>query len=443
MTSQEQRTTKRRVILRVIISLSIIAIGIVGMRLIASMKTPPAEVTVQESTHKVEIVTVNPEAVDVLIQGFGEVIALNTVNVASEVTGKIAEIHPRLEDGQIIQKDEVLFRIDPKDYKAAYDEAFAAVKQSENTIARLKTDFKSSQKRLKTLIRNRELVKAEFERVKRLFKVNKIGTKSDVDTAERSYNSTVDQVDQMNQSLETYPLQIKETEYALISANARLARAKANLDRCAVRAPFSGRLKSVALETGQYVAPGQSLLTLVDDSKLEIHIPLDSVDARKWLQFDKSKPSQQRAWFSALKSLPVEIKWTEDINGHAWEGYMDRVVRYDKQTRTLTIAIRVEKTLSITNGTLPLVEGMFCTVTLPGKKMKQVFRLPRWAVSFNNTVFVAKEKRLRTIPVEVVRIQDDEVFVGKGLSTGDNVIITRMADPLENSLLEFVFEEEK
>ncbi|MBU2511348.1 biotin/lipoyl-binding protein [bacterium] len=438
MTSPESSSIKSKVILRVIISILVIVVGIIGMRLIANMKKPPAEVVVEEIPIKVEAITVNPENVDVYIQGYGEVIVLNTVNLAPEVAGKIIRIHPRLEIGQLINQGEVLFEIDPQDYRAAYQEAFAAVQQTQNTIERLKQDYESSKLRIKTLVRNRELVKEEFDRVKRLFSINKIGTQSDLDTAERSYNSAKDQVDQMRQSLENYPLQIKETEYVLMSSNARLSRAGANLERCVVKAPFNGRLKTVSLETGQYVAPGQGVLTLVDDSKLELHIPLDSVDARKWLPFEKPDEGNHQAWFSSLEPLPVKIKWTEDISGHVWEGILDRVVKYDKLTRTLTIAIRVERPLSITNGTLPLVEGMFCAVTISGKKMHLVFRLPRWAVSFNNTVYVAKEKRLQTVSVEVVRIQDDEVFVSKGLKTGDNVIITRLVDPLENSLLEFV-----
>ncbi len=438
MTSPESSSLKSKVTLRVIISILIISAGVIGMKLIANMKTPPAEVIVEEIAIKVEAITVNPEDVDVFIQGFGEVIALNTVKIAPEVAGKILRIHPRLEVGQLVNQGEILFEIDPQDYRAAYEEVFASVKQAQNTIERLKKEYESSRSRLKTLVRNRDLVKAEFERIKRLFSVNKIGTKSNVDTAERSFNGAVDQVDQMKQSLETFPLRIKETEYVLLSSNARLSRAKANLDRCTVKAPFSGRLKIVSLESGQYVAPGQSVLTLVDDSKLEIHIPLDSVDARKWLPFNQPGSGNHRAWFSSLKPLPVKIKWTEDINGHTWEGVLDRVVKYDKLTRTLTIAIRVEKPLSMTNGTLPLVEGMFCVVTISGKKMHQVFRLPRWAVSFNNTVFLAREKRLTTVPVEVLRIQNDEVFVKKGLNTGDNVITTRLVDPLENSLLDFI-----
>jgi hypothetical protein len=89
-------------------------------------------------------------------------------------------------------------------------------------------------------------------------------------------------------------------------------------------------------------------------------------------------------------------------------------------------------------GSLPLVEGMFCSVEIPGRPMVNVVRLPRWAVSFNNTVYIVKNNRLKTVPVTVIRSQDEQTFISAGLVEGDRVIITRLVDPMENSLLEIV-----
>ena len=63
-------------------------------------------------------------------------------------------------------------------------------------------------------------------------------------------------------------------------------------------------------------------------------------------------------------------------------------------------------------------------------------RLPRWAVSMNGAVYVAEKGRLKTIEVDIARIQDDEALVSGGLDPGDLVITTRLTDPLENSLLD-------
>ena len=71
----------------------------------------------------------------------------------------------------------------------------------------------------------------------------------------------------------------------------------------------------------------------------------------------------------------------------------------------------------------------------PGKIMPGVVALPRWAVSFENTVYVARGNRLKTVPVRVARIQGEEAFIAEGLQEGEQVIVTRLVDPLENALL--------
>jgi hypothetical protein len=68
--------------------------------------------------------------------------------------------------------------------------------------------------------------------------------------------------------------------------------------------------------------------------------------------------------------------------------------------------------------------------------MSGVMALPRWAVSFENTVYVVRDSRLKTVGVRVVRIQGDRVFIAEGLNEGEQVIVTRLVDPLENSLVE-------
>jgi hypothetical protein len=89
---------------------------------------------------------------------------------------------------------------------------------------------------------------------------------------------------------------------------------------------------------------------------------------------------------------------------------------------------------------------MFCSVEIPGRAMKDVYRLPSWAVSYENTVYAAVEDssgeeneaagyRLKTVPVEVVREEGDHKYVSTGLKSGDLVVITRLMNPLEGTLL--------
>lgn len=430
----------RRVTLRIVICALIVGIGWVGMNRLAGLRKPPAEAAVDERALKVEVTKVQLADYPVTITGFGETQALTVVTVAPEVSGRVVHTHPALRVGGSIPSGAVLFRISPADYQARLAEAEANVAQWRHTVDRLKKQFEIDVQRLKTLKRSAELAKTEFERVQRLFASDRVGTRSGVDQAERAYNSALDQADQMDQAVSLYPLQIREAESSLASAVARRALAETNLDRCTVNAPFNARVKAVAIETGQFVSPGQSVLSLADDSVLEIQVPLSSADARDWLLFDppvRARPTT--AWFNGLRPVECQIRWTEDKTGPAWVGTLDRVVEFDQQTRTLTVAVRVTAASATDRRVreMPLVEGMFCVVDIPGRTLHDVVRLPRQAVSFENRVhLVNAHNRLETVSVAVARVDGESVYVSRGLNPGDSVITTRLIDPLENTLID-------
>ncbi|MEN8200810.1 MAG: HlyD family efflux transporter periplasmic adaptor subunit, partial [Thermodesulfobacteriota bacterium] len=218
-----------------------------------------------------------------------------------------------------------------------------------------------------------------------------------------------------------------------------MTRAETNLQRCRVYAPFDCRITSKKIEKGQYVAPGKIVLGLADDSTLELEVGLDSRDAMKWLQFSETVESDisvSKAWFRGVKPVQCEVSWTEDPEKRA-VATLDRVSGFDEKTRTLKVVLRVDSKQFSQTG-LPLVAGMFCRTAIPGRTMRQVVAIPRWAVSFENTVYVVRDRRLHTTQVQVARVQDNKAYISKGLAEGDMVIVTRLVNPLERSLVKLM-----
>lgn len=389
---------EKKIIFRIIICLLVLLAGFVGMKALGSLKKPPAEAVVTESQLKVEAISVEKKDYPIFINGYGEVNALHVVSIAPEIAGKITKVHPRLKEGEVIKKGDILFEIDSKDYVTAVN---------------------AGRKRIEILKRTKELARKEYERMELLFRKNKVGTESGVDRAEQSMLSTDNLYIQVEQALTL---------------------AEINLERCKVAAQFNGRVSYVALEKGQFVAPGQHVLTLVDDSILEINVPIDSRFASKWLLFEDKGSKKDHTFFSNLVRVPCTIRWTEGDAGHSWTGLLHRIVKFDKKTRTLTAAVRIdsEKTTENMTAGFPLVEGMFCSVRIPGKVLTRVIRLPRLSVSYNNTVYTAVDNRLKTTPVNVEYIEGGYAYISDGLKQGALVVTTRLIDPLENALLKIV-----
>lgn len=418
----------------------ILLAGVGSMAFLIATKQSPALADEQERSIRVETQIAQPGTVPVTISGLGNVRALDEVTLSVEVPGRVVDIHPRLEVGEVVKKDELLLKINPVDYQNGLDKAKASVAQMESGLVALRQQFASDQDRATTLRRSRDLAQDQFKRIGELFEKDQVGTKSGVEQAEMNLNMAQDGVTQIEQALSIYPARIQEMESGLAAAKAGLSMAESSLARTEIRAPFDGRLKMVQVEKDQFVSPGMPVLMLANDSVLKISVNLDSRDARRWLRFTGVNPESEAAWFRGVEQVTCKILWPEDPENHYWEGTLDRVEAFDPRSRTVTVSVEIagRDALSKDPDQLPLVDGMYCQVEIPGKELENVYRLPRWAVSFDGTVYIAKDNRLEIRQVKVLRTEGEETIVSEGLSPGDAVIVTRLVNPLPGSLLEII-----
>src|SRR5580693_8240566 len=68
----------------------------------------------------------------------GRTAAVDSVQVQARVTGYLTNIY--FKEGEEVKEGSVLYEIDPRPYKAAYDSAKAQVKQNEASLALAKQD---------------------------------------------------------------------------------------------------------------------------------------------------------------------------------------------------------------------------------------------------------------------------------------------------------------
>jgi multidrug resistance efflux pump len=143
---------------------------------------------------------------------------VEVVNIATEISGKVVELD--VVDNQKIKKGDVLFRIEPVDYRLA-------LIQTESAVQSRKLD--------------RDIALQDSERRQ------KLGAQA-VSTEE------------MNTSRST--ASVAETAYQ--AAVAARDQAKVNLDRTTIYSPVNGYVTNLTLRIGDYATPGVSKMTLVD-----------------------------------------------------------------------------------------------------------------------------------------------------------------------------------
>ncbi|MCC5850067.1 MAG: biotin/lipoyl-binding protein, partial [Verrucomicrobia bacterium] len=393
----------------------------------------------------VRVMSAEMEEVEITLEGHGVVRPVRSVEIAAEVAGQVTHMPRGLREGDLVGQGDVLLRIDPRDYASGVEEAEASIAQSKASLAALERRWESDRARRSLLERSKVLAEGEYERTRRLFEEQEIGSINAVEAAEQAFTRAALELSSLDQALSLYPSQQSEMEAMLRAAESRLTRAKTQLSRTEITAPFDGRVTHAAVEEGQIVQPGRHVLSLADDRELEIRFSLEASEVRNWLPFAERDREGSEVWFPPLPDLPARLSWREGRTDLTWTGRLHRIVSFDATTRTAVLAVRVNADQARhADQPIPLTEGMFCKVEIPGRTLTDVFVLPRAAVTYDGQVYLAQKEngeengadRLRTVPVEVIRAEGDRVFVRGDISPGDRVIVTRLVAPLEGAKLE-------
>ncbi|MFT3858103.1 MAG: efflux RND transporter periplasmic adaptor subunit [Aquabacterium sp.] len=99
-------------------------------------------------------------------------------------------------------------------------------------------------------------------------------------------------------------LELDVSQAEVNKARADVASYKVVLSKCAVTAPFAGRIAEQKVREQQYVQPGQPLLDILDDSALELEFIVPS----KWLVWLKPQQGFQVFIDETGKRYPAKVQ---------------------------------------------------------------------------------------------------------------------------------------
>jgi membrane fusion protein, multidrug efflux system len=397
------------------------------------VKTKPETKTEapREQVLAVKLLEAAPESLTVYIESQGLVKSLRRVQITPQVGGRVIEMPLPLKAGDLLQKGQLLVKIDPVDYQTALAEAKTSVARIEAGLEMIKINQEANAAQLQVAERSRDLAQKDFERAKKLSEEGQAVSISVVESSERAFIQAETQVLQLQQALAQVPSRVLEAESELAAALSRVEQAALALARTEISAPFDARIIESNVEMDEVLQPGVSIFELADDASLEIEVPVTAPDLRNWIPFEQDRDINS-GWFAPLQPVPVKITWAESAEELSWEGRLDRIIRFDATTRTATLAVRIDgEKLRTHESGLPLTAGMFCQVEIPGKTLEEVIALPRSSVTFDNMAYLSVDGRLKTVQVKVARSQGDKVYVSEGIAPGDQVVVTRLVAPLE------------
>ena len=206
--------------------------------------------------------------------------------VAPEVAGDVLEVG--VKDNTVVRKGQLLFRIDPEPYQLAVRSADAnlsvALQGADVSVAEVASARAQIQKQRVDLGANRKLGKIITDLVEKnaLAETNAIRSGAEIGKTEADLTRAQADLRRAQANLGAPGFNNPKVKQAA----AALDQARLDLRNTEVRAPANGTVTNLRLATGQYVAPGQPLLSFLENGPRWI-----SADMRE-NQLGNVKPGQ-------------------------------------------------------------------------------------------------------------------------------------------------------
>ena len=282
----------------------------------------------------------------------GTAAAIQGVTVSADLPGTIDKIH--FESGQWVHEGDILVELDTRQERA----------------------------QLASLEAQRDLAKINFGRAQELDKAGVI-SHSEYDNASAQQKATEAQVGDI----------------------------RAAIARKTIHAPFSGSLGIRQVSLGQYLAAGQSIVSLQSLSPIYVNFGVPQQDTPK-----------------VIPGHVVRVT-NSDLPGM---GFTGRITALDSVVNEQTRNIQVQAT--VTNKDNKLRPGMFVQVELPMGQARQVVPIPASAINYapyGDSVYIvsdmkdAKGRMYRGVRQQVVKIEGtrgDQVAITSGINPGDEIV---------------------
>ena len=325
----------------------------------------------------------------------GTVLPRTESELVPEVSGRVIGISPAMVSGGFFRQGDLLLEIDPLDYEVGLEQAKAALASSRSELTNA------------TKAHERQL-----------------------DLAERQSTSQSQKDDALNR--------LHFAQASLREARARLSRARRDLERTRITAPYDGRVRSERVDIGQFVNRGAPVASLYATDVAEVRLPLHDEELAYLDLPLAGTPFEDR---QARAILRAQFAGEQ----HTWEGQIVRTEgELDPQTRMINVIAQVDAPYQQTGNRPPLAVGLFVEAEIVGHQVDNIFVLPRSALQQNEQIYVVgDDNRLQFRDITILRSVAEEIYISDGIRPGELICLSPVNNAIPGMLVQPVTETDR
>ena len=344
----------------------------------------------------IRVHTVSLEDVPLTVVSQGTVRPRTESQLVPEIAGQVIWVSPSFASGGFFEQGEALLRIDPYDYQQAVVSAQSQLAQARLRLAQEEAEADVARKEWQELGRG---------------------------------DAT---------ALTLREPQMADARAAVAAVQASIDRARRDLERAEITAPYAGRVREKSVDVGQFLTVGSPVATIYAVDSAEVRLPLPDAELA---YLDLPLAYRGRAGAPGPR---VALRANFAGSAHAWQGRIVRTeAEIDPVSRMVHVVAQVADPYAPGRDPSrpPLAVGMFVEAEIEGRVARQVVVLPRAALRGRNEVLVVDEDdRVWLRTVDVFRSTTENVIVRAGLEAGERVCISPLDAVTDGMRVEVVDE---
>ena len=363
----------------------------------------------------VEIMSLEKRDHTVILTAMGSVTPSRSISLKSRVNGYVVDTAKGFVPGGLFHQGEVMLKLDTEDFKLA-------VKQQQALLEKVKASLELEMGR-------QEVAKAELKLMQ---------------------HTTGKSIEDTNLALRVPQLEQIKADIAAIRVDLR--RARLNLQRTVIHAPFNCMVMTVNVEIGSSISSQEILagVTGTDAYRVEAALPVDHL---RWMHLPMKHDGSGSAVEITTKEGSVYqgkvVRLLGDLSG---ESQMARILirivdplglrGNNTSSANVSSANASSANVSSANASSanassanvsPLLLGSYVQAAIHGKTIESVILLPRRLARDGGQVWLMEENRLLIRDIEVLWKNREYLFVKQtnGIMQGRKIVVSQLSSAVD------------